>query len=123
MTQNFAPHKKKQLVSRPMKFVITAASIAGTLGLWGIFSNADVQNTNVTQTANNDVMPTVSTLIAVNSSVINSSTASTDAGSNAATSLNSLPVVTQPPVVAAATAAPVIIQQPAPVTSSRSSRP
>jgi hypothetical protein len=122
MTQNITSHKKKEFISKPMKFAIAAASIAGTLGLWGIFSNADMQNTTV-QASTGDVIPTVATLVSVNASSVAAPSASVDTSSNSVSSLDSLPVVTQPPVVAAATAAPVIIQQPAPVTSSHSSRP
>jgi hypothetical protein len=120
MSQNIAPHKKKEFISKPLKFVITAASIAGTLGLWGIFSKADVQST-IIQTATDSTLPTVATLVSVDTSSLANITSNTTSGSSS-TSVDVLPVVTQPPAVAVATAAPVVIQQPAPVTSSHSSR-
>jgi hypothetical protein len=119
MSQNIAPHKKKEFISKQLKFAITAASIAGTLGLWGIFSKADVKNTTV-QPTTDSTLPTVATLVSVNIVPVVNTTVSTTSDSNS-TSVNVLPVVTQPPVTVVATAAPVVIQQPAPVTSSHSS--
>ncbi len=120
MSQNITPHKKKEFISKPLKFAIAAASIAGTIGLWGVFSKADVQNANV-QASTDAAFPTVATLVSVDASSLADSDVNTAADSNP-TSLDALPVVTQPPVVAAATAAPVVFQQPAPVNSARPSR-
>jgi hypothetical protein len=111
MNQNIAHHKKKEFISKPLKFVIAAASLAGTLGLWGIFSKADVQNA-VTQPTTDATLPTVATLVSVDSNSI-------AANSSSSTSLDVLPVITQAPLPVV-TAAP-IINQPVPITRSRTS--
>jgi outer membrane murein-binding lipoprotein Lpp len=118
MSQNITPHKKKEFVSKPLKFIIAAASVAGTLGLWGIFSKADVQATAVQ--GSNASFPTLATLVSVNAnSVTNSSTNNAAAND----SVSSLPAVTQPPTVSSYSAPVVTYNQPSPITSTRSSRP
>jgi hypothetical protein len=115
MIQNNNLNKKKELVSKPMKLMIVAASIAGTLGLGGIFSKADVQNTAAQAT--DAALPTVATLISVNPSsisVVNSAVADN--------SLNLLPVVTQAPITVVTSAPAVSVQAPAPITHTKSSR-
>lgn len=104
-------HKKKEFISKPLKFVIASASIAGTIGLWGIFSKADVQTTTV-QT-NMTQLPAVATLVADNSGTSVSQTSVTD--------VNALPVITQAPVTSNYSASTTNYFQPAPVTSTRSS--
>ena len=116
MNQNIAPHKKKEFVSKPFKFIIAAASVAGTLGLWGIFSQTDVKNAAVQST--DAALPTLATLVSVNS---NASMASASANGSA-TSLNLLPVVNQPTQSSVNSAPAVIYNPPAPITSTRSSR-
>jgi len=114
MSQNITLHKKKEFISKPLKFVIAAASVAGTLGLWGIFSKVDVQATTVQ--GSNASFPTLATLVSVNANSSTSNTAAND-------SVSSLPVVTQPPTVSSYSAPVVTYNQPSPITSTRSSRP
>jgi hypothetical protein len=63
MNQNSTPHKKKEFISKPLKFIVAAASVAGTLGLWGIFSQADMKTATVAAT--DTALPTVATLVSV----------------------------------------------------------
>lgn len=120
MNQNSLPRKKKEQISKQVKYAIAAASVAGTLGLWGIFSKGDVQVT--TAQATDSALPTVATLVAVsqvNSNDSNSGISSTTASSD---SLNSLPVVTQAPSTSISSGQSSLYQQPVPMTSTRSSR-
>lgn len=125
MNQNSLPRKKKELISKQVKYVIAAASVAGTMGLWGIFSKADVQTT--TTQATDSALPTVATLVAVDTNSLaqidstanNSGNLSASAGSD---SLSSLPVVTQAPSASISSGQASTFQQPVPLTSTRSSR-
>ena len=118
MNQNNTPHKKKEFIPKRFKFVIAAASMASTLGLWGIFSQADLQN-NGNQVV--DIpLPTVATLVSVNI-IPTANTGNTSVSANS--SLNTLPVVTQPPATTVNSAPVLTYNQPAPITSTRSSHP
>jgi len=114
MDQNTGNHKKKEFISKQMKLIITAASVAGALGLGGIFSKTDAQNTNLQAT--DAALPTLATLVSVDTgSLSTGNSAVADAVSS------SLPVVAVP--TASVSAAPVVsIQAPAPVTNTKSSR-
>lgn len=114
MNQNLQVHKKKSFVSNSVKYLIAAASIAGTMGLWGLFSKKDVQATTVQVT--DAPFPTLVTLVSIKP------VAATPVATNDQ-SISSLPVVTQPAAIPAYTGSSNIqLSQPAPVTSSRSSR-
>jgi hypothetical protein len=114
MDQNTGSHKKKEFISKQMKLLITAASVAGALGLGGIFSKTDAQNTNLQAT--DAALPTLATLVSVDtSSVSTGNSAVTDTVSS------SLPVVAVP--TTSVSAAPVVsTQAPAPITITKSSR-
>jgi hypothetical protein len=116
MDKGINTHKKKEMVSKPFKFIIAAASVAGTLGLWGIFSQAEVQN-NITATTV-DALPTVATL-AASAGVTSSDTVVATSNSN---TIDVLPVVTQPATTVSQTNSSTGSYAPAPVTSTRSSR-
>lgn len=116
MNQNNVSHKKKEFASKPFKFIIAAASVAGTLGLWGIFSQTDAKNA-AAQSADT-ALPTLATLVSADANV---SKGSVSADASAA-SLNSLPVATQPTQSVVNSAPAVIYNSPAPITSTRSSR-
>jgi dihydrodipicolinate synthase/N-acetylneuraminate lyase len=117
MEKGMNTHKKKEMVSRPFKYIIAAASVAGTLGLWGIFSQAEVQNNTVTTV---DALPTVATLVA-DAGVSSSSDVAASTTSN--NTIDALPVVTQPTTsVSSQQNGTVNYYSPAPVTSTRSSR-
>jgi hypothetical protein len=114
MNQNIPTRKKRSFVATSLKFMIAVASVAGTVGLWGVFSKKDVQATT-TQTTDLP-MPVVATLIPVN-------TVSTTTAATTDTSLSSLPVVSQPAIgTNVNTNSNVQLLQPAPVTTTRSSR-
>ena len=115
MDQNIGSHKKKELISKQMKLLITAASIAGALGLGGIFSKTDAQNTSLQAT--DAALPTLATLVSVDTSSI--STGNSAYVDNVS---SSLPVVTLAPTTSVSAAPVVSTQAPAPVTHTRSSR-
>ena len=117
MDQNNAQHRKKELVSKQVKYLIAVASVAGTVGLWGLFSKADTQA--VTTQNIEPTLPVLPTLVALNPSTEISSPSVAVTADN---SLSSLPVVTQAPVVAPTTGMTTVYQVPAPVTNTRTSR-
>ena len=114
MDQNTGNHKKKEFISKQMKLIITAASVAGAIGLGGIFSKTDAQNTNLQAT--DAALPTLATLVSVDTGSV-----STGNSTAADTLSGSLPVVTVP--TTSVSAAPLVpTQAPAPVTHTKSSR-
>ncbi|MHC1740691.1 MAG: hypothetical protein AB9897_06220 [Anaerolineaceae bacterium] len=119
MNQNTPLHKKKEFISRPLKYVITIASLAGTLGLWGIFSKVDAQTQNVKST--DPVIPTVATLVSFDT--VPASNQAVDSALADTSSVNALPVVTQPAPSTVNSAPQTVFNQPVPVTSTSSSRP
>lgn len=112
MDQNLDRPKKKTFVSNSFKFMLAAASITGTVGLWGAFSKNDVQASASTMV--DSPLPTIKTLIPVDSTVA-------AVQSTSDTSISSLPVVTQAPANTAYQGGN--LAQPTPVTQTRSSRP
>jgi hypothetical protein len=104
--------RRKSFISGSFKFLLAAASIAGTVGLWGVFSKKDAQASATTLI--DAQLPALMPLVTVNP--VNSIPVSTNN-----TTISSLPVVTQP--ATNYSSAPLQLNQPAPVTSTRSSRP
>lgn len=115
MNQNRPLHKKKEFISKPLKILIAVASVASTLGLWGIFGQGEAQGSIVQ--GNETTMPTVATL--VDAGISNVSSSSNNSGD---TSLNNLPIVTQAPVSTVSAVPTAQYYPPAPITSTRSSR-
>lgn len=116
MNQNNAPRKRKVFVSKTIKFVIAAASVASTVGLWGVFSKQNVQTVQADAVlSGNSAMPTITALNTVNVSKL----VTTNTTNNP---LAMLPVATQPATHASVSAGSVQILQPAPITQTRSSR-
>lgn len=112
MNENNLPRKKREFISKQTKFVIALASVAGTLGLWGIFSNADIQS--VSQQSSQPEIPTLATLVTANTTT-NGSVAVNN-------NLSSLPVVTQAPSTSVSSGMVNSYQPPIPLTNTRSSR-
>jgi len=110
-------HKKKEFISKPLKFMIAVASVASTLGLWGIFGQSNAQGATGQPTPAVP-MPTVASLVSGDGTTTTVNSASTGTDS----SLNALPVVTQPPATAVTAAPTVQYYPPAPITSTRTSR-
>jgi hypothetical protein len=111
MIQNTQVKKKRSFISSAFKFFIAAASVAGTVGLWGIFSKQAAQ---ASQNPVSEVpMPTLVTLVPLNG-VVSAPVSSVD------TTLSSLPVVSQQsaPVYSNSN---IQVIQPAPVTTTKSS--
>ena len=115
--ENKAQHRKKDLISKQVKYMIAAASVAGTVGLWGIFSKADAQTSNVQ--SSDALAPTLATLVALNPSTDVNSSSSVVAADN---SLSALPVVTQAPAVSSSNGQANVYQAPVPMTRTRTSR-
>ncbi len=112
MNQKMDHPKKKTFVSNSFKFMLAAASIAGTVGLWGAFSKKDAQAS--VNALVDSPLPTIKTLIPLDSSVV-------VVQSTSDTTISSLPVVTQAPANTAYQGGN--LAQPSPVTQTRSSRP
>jgi hypothetical protein len=124
-------HRKKQFVPNAFKFFIAVGSLAGTLGIWNLLANKDMQQANAQNNIGNQTvsnidqvpLPTLVPLVTVN---VNTSGVTTVSQPAAALPLRE---VTQPPtttgsstsVNAAKNSNPVVI--PAPVTRTRSSKP
>lgn len=119
MNQNNAPRKKKVFVAKSFKYLLAAVSVAGTVGLWGVFSKQNVQAVNVPSTQT-DLQP-LPTLLALNDVQVST----TNSSSTQSDPLAALPVATQPPsktTVSSGNTGSIQILQPAPVTQTRSSR-
>ena len=112
MNQSIDRSKKKSFVSNSFKFMLAAASIAGTVGLWGVFSKKDAEAS--VNALVDSPLPTIKTLIPLDSTVA-------VAQSTSDTSISSLPEVTQAPANTAYQGGNLL--QPTPVTQTRSSRP
>jgi hypothetical protein len=111
MNQNFIEKKKRSFISDAFKFFIAAASITGTVALWGVFSKKDAQ---VTQNpVVDDPMPTLVTLVPLND------VASAPLSTGDST-LSSLPVVQQQ-IAPSYSNSNIQVIQPAPVTTTKSS--
>jgi hypothetical protein len=121
---------KRQFVPNAFKFLLAVGSMAGTLGIWNLLANKDLQvnaQNNVTvQPATNNTLAPLPTLVPLAKVEISAS------GVTVSQPTASLPLreVTQPPASTGASTNnnPVIIQanpsnNPAPVTTTRSSRP
>lgn len=117
MNQSLPPRKRKIFVSKSIKFLIAAASVAGTVGFWGIFSK---QNVQAVQTGDVPAaLPAIPTLVALNQ--VDISSLPTVSGTS--DPLAMLPVATQPPSISApVSSGSVQVIQPAPVTQTKSSR-
>lgn len=112
MNQNTHQTQKRSFISTSFKFMLAAASIAGTVGLWGVFSKKDAQASAAT--ISDSPLPTILTLVPFQ-------TANSAAIPTSDTSISSLPVVTQAPVNNSTQI--VQLSQPSPVTNTKSSRP
>jgi len=117
MNQNNSPRKKKVFVAHSIKFMIAAASVAGTIGLWGAFSKQNVQTVQAEDPKT--ALPPLPTLMALNS-VDTTSLRTTNSDGDP---LGLLPVATQPPSRTTVSSGAIqIIELPVPVTQTRSSR-
>ena len=123
-------HRKKQFVPNAFKLMIAVGSMAGTFGIWSFLANKDVQHANAQTntsdqtyaTINQAPLPTLVPLVNVNitSSGVTVSQAATAVPLREVTqqASSSSPSTT---VTSPSNTNPVVI--PAPVTTSRSSRP
>jgi hypothetical protein len=124
-------HRKKQFVSNAFKYMIAVSSIAGTLGIWNLLANKDLVN------ASAQTNPNGQTNAAVNQAPLPTLVPVTQVNMNDITKGNGLIVAATPlrqvtPPAATASASqslttnsqsnPVVLP-PAPVTTTRSSRP
>jgi hypothetical protein len=112
MNQHNQPQKRKNFITNSFKFLLAAASIAGTVGLWGVFSKKDAQTSSATLIES--PLPTITTLVSVDPSAFTAASA-TDS------SISTLPVVSQP-TTSYSNSTSVQVLPPA-VTNTRSSRP
>jgi hypothetical protein len=112
MNQQNQPKKRKNFIANSFKFLLAAASIAGTVGLWGVFSKKDAQSSSATLI--DSPLPTLSTLVSVDPSALTPAS-STDS------SLSTLPVVSQPTTSYSNSTSVQVL--PPGVTNTRSSRP
>jgi hypothetical protein len=113
MNQNIHQSRKKSFISTSFKFMLAAASIAGTVGLWGVFSKKDAQAS--ANALSDSPLPTIETLVPFN-------TSGAAALPTSDTSISSLPVVTQAPKNYTSQGGGQLAQ-PSPVTNTKSSRP
>lgn len=112
MNQHNQPQKRKGFIADSFKFLLAAASIAGTVGLWGVFSKKDAQASSVTLI--DSPLPTIATLVSVDPSAF-------AAPSTTDSSISTLPVVSQP-TTSYSNSTGVQVLPPA-VTNTRSSKP
>jgi hypothetical protein len=118
------PHRKKQFIPNAFKFLLAVGSMAGTLGIWSLLANKDLQQVNAQNNAalaniNQSPLPTVAPLVNVNIS---------SSGITLSQPAATLPLrdVTPPPTTNinnsnSGQTNPYIFS--APVTTTRSSRP
>lgn len=112
MEQNTQIRRKRSFFSGAFKFLIAVASVAGTVGLWGVFSKKDAQASFNSVT---DVpLPTIATLVPLTGAVAAPATA-------VDTTFSSLPVVSQQSSSPAYSNSNIQVVQPAPVTTTKSS--
>jgi hypothetical protein len=111
MNQNIVEKKKRSFISSAFKFFIAAASVTGTVALWGVFSRKDAQATQ--NPVVDDPMPTLVTLVPLND-VASASVSNSDS------TLSSLPVVQQQ-IAPSYSNSNIQVAQPSPVTSTKSS--
>ena len=141
--QNKKLHGKKKILPSAIKIFISISSLAGTIGIWNLLSNKDAQTLNIsdevldpTKVASTDIpqpIPTIASLV-----VVDTQTIQTSQSKEVFVPTPTLREVTRPqePALIVENSNPVIlganpVEQssasnsvpPAPVTTTRSSRP